>query len=154
MARIKQVRKPLSFFGELYSPRNKSGKYERKCNCTSWLPSTNLLPADLAKDAHSLCLLHLWRRIAGKEKNLLEGRAESWENTGQRSSFQWSENPLPQSRGHLHYLFSRVYELLWTIDYFIFWTRIYIYIFFFFMVMLAFLCHCILCLWKQVDNLF
>ena len=133
MARIKQVRKPLSFFGELYSPRNKSGKYERKCNCTSWLPSTNLLPADLAKDAHSLCLLHLWRRIAGKEKYLLEGRAESWENTGQRSSFQWSENPLPQSRGHLHYLFSRVYELLWTIDYFIFWTRIYIYIYIFFL---------------------
>ena len=133
MARIKQVRKPLSFFGELYSPRNKSGKYERKCNCTSWLPSTNLLPADLAKDAHSLCPLHLWRRIAGKEKNLLEGTAESWENTGQRSFFQWSENPLPQSGGHLHYLFSRVYELLRTIlssgqEY----TYIYIFFFFFF----------------------
>ena len=121
MARIKQVRKPLSFL-ESCTAQETRVESMKECNCAMWLPSTDLLPAgwELAKDAHSLYPLHLWRNIAGKEIHLLKGRAE-------RLREHWTEKLLPVIRESSA---PEQRTLLTILSPLLFWTRIYIYIYY------------------------
>lgn len=87
MARLKQVRKPLSFLESCTAQETRVESVKE-----SVIAQADCHPLifcqQLAKDAHSLCPLHLWRRIAGQEKNL-DGRAERE---------HWIEKLLPEIR--------------------------------------------------------